>query len=199
MKILWTLKKLFGLIHREKGFVLIEFVIALPLVMMLLYGLSLSTFTIFSTAKSQAADYVLEVEAQDALTRITNDLRSASSIEIKKRFGDKDIYTLIINYHAIRYNPSVDSGRIVDIIDTRVYRVSTSFKLQAKRKDDNGNSNPMTGGNFFGDTVITSLKYSKLDEKVVRVELEMESLATGQGIKISTAVYMPACEKIEFL
>ena len=71
--------------------------------------------------------------------------------------------------------------------------------MQAKRREGNTLFNPMTGGNFFGDTVITSLQYSKLDEKVLRIELEMESLATGQSIKISTAVYMPACEKIEFL
>ena len=186
------MKKLFGS-NREKGFVLIEFIIALPLVIMLLYGLSQSTFTIFSTAKSQAADYVLEVEAQDALTRITNDLRAAASIERKKRFGDKDIDTIIIEYHAIKY----DVGKIIDIIDTRIYKVSNSYKLQAKRKDDDSNSNPFTGGNFFGDTVITSLNYSKLDEKVVRVELEMESLATGRRIKVATAVFMPACEEMK--
>ncbi len=181
--------------NSEKGFVLIEFVIALPLVIMLLYGLSQSTFTIFSTAKSQAADYVLEVEAQDALTRIVEDLRASAAVKIKKRFGNKDIYTLTIEYHTIKQ----DALKIIDLIDTRVYIVDNKFHLQAKRREGNTLFNPMTGGNFFGDTVITSLQYSKLDEKVLRIELEMESLATGQSIKISTAVYMPACEKIEFL
>lgn len=184
------MKKIYSSLN-QRGFVLIEFVIALPLIIMLLYGLTQSTFTIFSTAKSQAADYVLEVEAQDALTRIADDLRAASSVERKKRFGGKDIDTITIKYHTIKS----DATKIIDLIDTRVYVVSNSFKLQAKRRDDGSNLNPMTGGNFFGDTVITALKYSRLGEKVIRVELEMESLETERRIKVTTAVFMPTCDE----
>ena len=179
--------------NSEKGFVLIEFVIALPLIIMLLYGLSQSTLTIISAAKSQAANYVLEVEAQETLMRIIDDLRTASSISRKNRFSNQDIDTLTIKYHTNKY----DAGKIIDLIDTRVYIVANNFHLQAKRREGSSLLNPITGGNFFGDTVITYLRYTKLDEKVVRVELEMQSSATNQYIKLSTAVFMPACEEMK--
>lgn len=178
--------------NSEKGFVLIEFVIALPLLIMLLYGLSQSTLMILSTAKSQAANYILEVEAQDTLTRITDDLRTASSISRKNRFSNQDIDTLTIKYHTNKD----DAGRIIDLIDTRVYIVDNKFHLQSKRREGSTLFNPITGGNFFSDTVITCLRYTKLDTNVVRIELEMQSLATEQYIKLSTAVFMPACTEM---
>ena len=188
------MKKLFDVKNSQKGFVLIEFVLALPLIILLLYGLTQSTFMIFKAAREQAADYVLEVEVHEVLTRITQDLRAASSVERKSRFkhGDIDIDTLTIKYHAIKF----DAGKIIDLIDTRVYAVSNAYKLNAKRQDDGTYLNPITGDNFFGDTVIRKLKYSKLDDRVIHITLEMQSLQTNQRLKVSTAVYMPACEKM---
>ena len=185
----------------EKGFVLIEFIIALPLIILLLYGLAQSTLMMFKAAKEQAADYVLEVEAQDILSRITQDLRAASKVEITPRFhqADIDIDTLTIKYHAIKY----DAGKIIDIIDTRVYKVSDQYKLNAKRQDDKIYLNPINGGNFFGDTIIRKLKYSFLDKRVMHITLEMQSVSTidtfgtNRRIKVSTAVFMPACENYE--
>ena len=188
------MKKLFDVKNSQKGFVLIEFVLALPLIILLLYGLTQSTFMIFKAAREQAADYVLEVEAHEVLTRITQDLRAASSVERKSRFNhdDIDIDTLTIKYHAIKY----DAGKIIDLIDTRVYAVSNAYKLNAKRQDDGTYLNPITGDNFFGDTVIRRLKYSKLDDRVIHITLEMQNLQTNQRLKVSTAVFMPACEKM---
>ena len=182
--------------NNQRGFVLIEFVIALPLILMLLYGLCQTTLTIFSTAKSQAADYVLEVEAQDVLTRITKDARAACYVkrDTDTNLANSDIETLIIKYHSINNNSSEND--IVDVIETRVYKVSKNYKLNAKRTNDNTFLNPITGGNFFGDTVITCLKYSSPAERVLRIELEMESLATNKRIRLSTAVFMSACEAI---
>lgn len=191
----------------EKGFVLIEFVIALPLIILLLYGLAQTTFTIFSNAKEQAANYVLEVEAQDILTRITQDLRAASYVERKKRFKQEnnglDIDTLTIKYHGAstfyyennkkRYN----DAKIFDIIDTRVYVVNNDYKLNAKRNDDGNYLNPISGGNFFGDTVIKQLNYDRLAQNVIHITLEIESISTNRRIKISTAVFMPVCKEMK--
>ena len=193
----WNLKKLFD---SQKGFVLIEFVIALPLIILLLYGLAQTNLKIVDNAKEQVADYILEVEAHDVLTRITQDLRAASSVERQSRFNHNgiEIDTLIIKYHTIK-----NSGQIVDLIDTRVYAVSSNYKLNAKRNNDNTYLNPITGGNSFGDTVIRKLKYTKLDERLIHITLEMQSVSTNEKIfgtnrfiKVSTAVFMPACEKM---
>ena len=187
-----SLKKLFVL-NNERGFVLIEFVIALPLIIMLLYGLTETTLQIFRLAKSQAADYVLEVEAQDVLTRITQDARAAQSVERKIGNIEREIDTLIIKYHAIK----PDDRKIIDVIDTRVYKVGGNYKIQAKRQDDDSYLNPITGGNFFGDTSVIALKFTKPAENVLHITLEMTSLRTDENIKLSTAVFMPACEEMK--
>ena len=182
----------------ERGFVLIEFVIALPLIIMLLYGLTETTLQIFRLAKSQAADYVLEVEAQDGLTRITQDARAAQSVAIKEVLND--IEQITIEYHATddKYydrdsKTNVKNDLIIlDVIGTQIYTVTGSRKVHAKRHDTDVKLNPITGGNFFGDTSVTYLKFKKSDENVLSITLEMESLATHKRIKLSTAVFMPA-------
>ncbi len=180
--------------NNQRGFVLIEFVIALPLILMLLYGLSQTVLTIFSTAKTQAADYILETEAQDVLTRITKDARAASYVKRSVTYSGQDIDTLVIRYHSIKEE---SSEKIVDVTERRVFKVSKSYLLNSKRTNDNSFLNPITGGNFFGDTLITYLKYKKIGERVMHIELEMESLVTHKRIRLSTAVFMPACEEME--
>ena len=189
--------------NNQRGFVLIEFVIALPLILMLLYGLAETTLQIYRLAKAQAADYMLAVEAQEVLTRITEDLRAAKSFKIIpiETSDEKDIDTIIINYHgASKFyykNGKLqrNDAKIFDITDKRVYKVSSSFKMQAKRHDDDSNSNPITGGNFFGDTVVTYLKFTNIEDKVLHITLEMESITTNNKIRLSTAVFMPAYGK----
>ena len=194
MKTVWNLKKLFYVKTSEKGFVLIEFVIALPLIILLLYGLAQTTWTIFSTAKEQAADYVLEVEAQDVLTRITQDLKAASYVKHTAAKNIDSCENLEIQYHAIKQ----DAGKIIDIIDTRIYVVAKTKErnlpyVYAQRQ--NGyHSSPITGGNSFGDTSVVRLQYRKIDDRVIHITLEMKSEVTRRHIKISTAVFMPACE-----
>ena len=175
--------------NNQRGFVLIEFVTALPLILMLLYGLAETTLQIYRLSKVQAADYVLAYEAQEVLTRITDDLRAAKSFETQK-ISD-DIEQITIKYHTIKK----DKLKIIDVIDTRIYTVS-NYNLHSKRNDTSLKSNPITGGNFFGDTSVTKLKFSKLDDypNVVHITLEMTSLVTNEKIKLSTAVFMPACE-----
>ncbi len=163
---------------------------------MLLYGLSQTVLTIFSTAQSQAADYVLEVEAQDVLTRITKDARAACYVKREVTYSGQDFDTLVIRYHSIK---DEGAASIVDVMERRVYKVGNkpNYRLQAKRINDSTFLNPITGGNFFGDTVITCLKYSKLGERVMHIELEMKSSVTQKFIRLSTAVFMPACEHME--
>ena len=172
---------------------LIEFVIALPLIILLLYGFAQTLMTTFSSAKSHAADYELEVEAQEVLTQIVEDVRAASYIKRQDRFGNGEIDTLSIQYHAIKE----DAAKIIDVIDRRVYVSNDNRKLNAKRQLDGTFLNPITGGSSFGDTVITRLRYTTPIYKVLYINLEMESLTTHQRINLSTAVYMPACESMD--
>ena len=175
------------------GFVFVEFAIALPLLILLLCGLSYVGTQIFKLGRDQLADYVLEEEAHYVMERITHQARAARTVE-----GYNSINSLSIYYrtsdngnapvtvddvrevqHFLTYDRQVDDGRI--------------RTLYAKRTKDGIYSTPITGANSFGETKINRLYCSELNENVLHVTLEMESLTTGKKIILNTAVFMPSC------
>ena len=190
---------------KQNGFVLAEFVIALPLLILLLFSLGQMTYKIFSIAKTQSADYVLENEAQRVLERITDDAKSAHSVEIKQAIGGKEIQEIFFNYHVVGNNLSKDyfkkdyssyTNDIVDLIYTHRYTVNHSqtggLHVYAERKKDGS----ITGDNFLGDTSVTKLKFTQPKENILHIELEMQSLVTGKKFKVSTSVFMSVCENV---
>ena len=196
---------------KQNGFVLAEFVIALPLLILLLFSLGQMTYKIFSIAKTQSADYVLENEAQRVLERITDDAKSAHSVEIKQAIGGKEIQEIFFNYHVLGNDlkPAKDYFKdktfessilkVVDLIYTSRYTVGATeghgYYVYAERKANGAKVNPISGGNFFGDTTVTKLKFSQPSENVLHIELEIQSLETYKKFKVSTAVFMSACER----
>ena len=84
---------IFKNIQNEKGFVLAEFVIALPLLILLIYTLANIFLNATKYAEKQAADYVLEEEAQEILERIKKDARAASEVCLSKD-GERQDLTL---------------------------------------------------------------------------------------------------------
>ncbi len=195
----------------QKGFVLAEFVIALPLLILLLFALGQMTFKIFSIAKVQAADYVLEIEAQEILERISADAKSAHSVEIKQAIGGKDIQEIFFNYHVVGngltpkkdffQNPGVDESEILDLIYTHRFTAGSTSKggpyIYAERIKNGAKTNPISGGNFFGDTTVTRLNFSQPKENILHIEIEMQSTVTSKKFKAGTSVFMSACEKVE--
>ena len=192
---------------KQNGFVLAEFAIALPLLILLLFALGQMTYKIFSTAKTQSADYVLENEAQNILQRISDDAKSAHSVEIKQAIGGKEIQEIFFNYHVAGNDLSRDyfknnyngfTNEIVDLIYTHRYTVylpsQGGYKVYAERMKNGQVTNPISGGNFFGDTSVTKLKFSMPKEKILHIELEMQSLVTKKKFKVSTSVFMATCE-----
>ena len=195
---------------RNGGFVFVEFAIALPLLVLLLYGLATVSLEIFRLGKIQLADYVLEEEAQYVIERITHEARAAKEIYVEE-FTD-DIDQIKIIYHTVDdhnevYRIYTENGKSYnffsdkDVLETQIFiprKENGIYKtLNAKRQEAGYLGNPITGGNFFGDTKINRLKYFEQKENVLRIELEMESLVTTnkRKIKIVTAVYMPGCDK----
>ena len=173
----------------QRGFVLVEFVIALPILILLLSSLVTLTLTAAKIAREQVADYVLETEAQEILDRITADAKAARSVEIGEYF---DFEKIIFICHENR----PDKVYIYDILDRKIYRALGSIYFN--HKEDETPNNPVTGKNSFGNTIVTDLNFSGdfLPKKVLHITLEMQSEVTKQKVKFSTAVYMPACEKI---
>ena len=165
-----------------------EFAIALPLLILLMYGLARVSINIFHLGREQLADYTLETEAHNVLEMITQEARAAKTIDIETYNDDFDKIEIL--YHSV-----ADEGvTIDDIWETRVYiphkkKETGIINLYRKRKDDGNYTNPITGENYFGDTQVNKIKFDKRD-RLLHITLEMESLATHKKIKLNTAVFM---------
>ncbi|MBQ7705003.1 MAG: hypothetical protein IJT73_06230 [Selenomonadaceae bacterium] len=175
----------------ERGFILAEFLIALPLLILLLYALVTLIIQTSKIAREQVADYVLETEAQEVLDRITADARTAYSVKIEPATSLIDAENLILKCH----NKSDKSTTLTDNLEKRVYAVYSAngkpFHVYEVRQNEIFR-NPITGGNSYGDTIVRQLKYYFVPEKkVLHITLEMESDVTKQKVKFTTAVYMP--------
>lgn len=182
------------------------FAIAIPLLILLMYGLASVSIKTFELSKYQVADYILENEAQYLMERVTQEARVAKKIYITPL--TKDIDELKIVYHTGGRDDK-NQLSIADVWETRIFRPhflwGVCVNINAKRQDKGGDSNPITGGipadgeNFisFGDTKINCFKFKK-DGKLLHITLEMESVEkikdTNKKIRLNTAVFMPNCE-----
>lgn len=186
---------------RSGGFALIEFAIALPLLILLMYGLATVGREIFYLGRVQLADYVLEEEVHEVLSRLIYDARAAKSVKAQNYNS-----ILIFTYRTIKeVEPEGGGTEIGDIIadkeEPRVYMLygklgEEGSKIDYKRQTSNPTS-PITGNNYFGTTRVIQFSFDKPADNVLRVTLEMQSEVSGHKIKISTAVYMPGCESFE--
>ena len=149
----------------------------------------------------QLADYVLEEEVHDVLSRLIYDARAAKTVEFRN-----DNCTLTFTYRTIN-EPKKTNGYITvgDVIrdseKDRVYILygtlgAEGSKINYKRITEYL-GNPITGDNYFGRTRVTQFAFAKPAANVLRVTLEMQSEVTKHKIKISTAVYMSGCESFE--
>lgn len=196
---------------RSGGFVYVELAIALPLLILLIYGLSSVAIKIFYLGKVQMADYVLEEEVHDVLSRLIYDARAAHSIDISSNKRRVEfVYPIVVESSysdaAIAYRDERNSGTDeTEKVTTRVYLISGNLgaegsNINYKRKSGGG-GNPITGGNYFGNTRVTALEFSQATDKnsgekipkVLHVTLELQSEDTKHKIKINTAIYMPGC------
>ena len=196
---------------RSGGFIVLEFAIALPLLILVMYGLAIVSVKIFLLGKAQLADYALEAEARYVMELITQKARAAKEVKIYENANK-----IKIVYHAVDdwnknneyYSETLGNNETGyyqiygarDVLETQYIfsRRNSSedyLKLYAERQESSY-SNPITGENFFGKTHLISLKY-ELDaqKKILHIKLEMGSLTTPHKIKIATAVFMPSYEK----
>lgn len=184
-------------IKNQRGFVLTEFVIALPLFVLLIYALAQMIMQISRLSHEQAANYVLENEAHEILEQIKRDARAASYAEVRKAVGDKEIWEIFFVYRVLSDSPA----RTTNLKTPSRYTVGATenhgYQVYAERLRDGPKVNPISGGNFLADTTVTELKFSQPSEKVLHITLELQSIQTDRKFKINTSVFMPACEKID--
>lgn len=196
---------------RSGGFIVLEFAIALPLLILVMYGLAIVSVKIFSLGKEQLADYALEAEARYVMELITQKARAAKEVKIYENANK-----IKIVYHAVDdwnknneyYNEILGNNETGyyqmygarDVLETQyifTYQKEGNdyLNLYAERQESS-KSNPITGENFFGKTHLISLQYDvDKNKKILHIELEMGSLTTPHKIKIAAAVFMPSYEE----
>ena len=179
---------------RSGGFAFVEFAIALPLLILLLYGLATVGIKIFQLGKAQLANYVLEEEAQYVLERIVRQARVAQAVEIPYKNAVKFVYRTVENEYYGVTDDVLETQYFLPYAREIVNKNTRILTLYAKRHMDSYYLNPITGANTFGETKLVSLKCCELNNNVLHITLEMQSLVTNKKIKLGTAVYMPACE-----
>lgn len=203
----------------ERGFVLVEFAIALPLLILLLFALGVVTLNCLKIAREQVADYALETDAQYVIDRITSDARAAQFVRIKNANGFDEIifYCYTIDgqesddfiaadgkyYH--RNKELMFESRLYykNILDPRIYKVDNReggfFHVYFKHSDDDYHTIPLTGDSTYGDNYVTKFEVdrNKLEQKILHLTLEMKSHVTKQKVKFATSVFMPACESFK--
>lgn len=189
---------MFRQLKARSGFVFVELAIALPLLILLMYTLATVAAKISVQGRDQLADYVLEEEAHQLLERIVRQARAAQTVEPRNGSnGVKFVYHATIDENRDTENPPALT--VEDVLETQYYLAyrksdSQAINLYAKRQVDGTFLNPITGDNTFGETSLVKLEFRERETNVLHITLEMESLVTDRRIKISTAVYMPACE-----
>lgn len=191
----------------ERGFVMAEFAIALPLLILLLGSMGVVIFKIAQVARTQAAEYTLEADAQEIIERISADARTASEVEIKKAVGDKEIYLVVFRKHTMTVPKYEEGGKYfpADLNERQRYTVTATenhgYYVYADHQDGNAkpeSGNPISGGSFFDETIVDELTYDlDEDKKILHISLTLQSQKTKEKLVVNTSVFMPACKEMK--
>ena len=175
----------------RSGFVFVELAIALPLLIVLMYTLANVGIKIFEQGEDQLADYTLDEEAHYLLERIVQQARAAEAVDAYNSSNSvKFVYRTSDDGSLL----TVDNVRETQYYLAHQNNDTLAINLHAKRQRDGTFSNPITGDNSLGLTTLVNLEFRELNPNVLHITLEMKSLVTDRHIKLTTAVYMPACE-----
>ena len=170
-----------------------EFAIALPLLILLGWGLATVGAKIFYLGKIQLADYVMEEEVQEVLSRLIYDARAAYDLDAVEGSPTLTFYHRTVKKVQPPGGGTEDNDVIADKDEKRVYWLKDK-KIRYEHQTGRA-PNPITGGNYFGRTEVENF-YFKFDKaaKILYVTLEMKSLDSSHKIKIDTAVYVSGYE-----
>ena len=162
----------------ERGFVFVELVIGLPLILILLLSLSNIFVSSWTKCKYMFADFILQQELESAMNRIVTDAKIAYAIEPPEKEGRLRFY----QHEAKNFKN----------IDERYNDDKPWYKLDNARIYYNGDSSPITGGNVLAGAGIRRFKYYQVPNhpKLLYIYIEAESSITHHRIKMSTEVFM---------
>ena len=162
----------------ERGQVLAEFAVSLPVLVMLLVtvgGIFLYAVQIY---RQKTAETELISEISIAMERIAEDASTSSTFEIAGSGNDLTLYRGKINEddreESVRY--FVNNHAVYGALLCR-----------------NKNNEPITGANRSGEVVISSFNCSQ-DGSLLRIELTGKSVLVKREFTLCTAFFFPDME-----
>ncbi len=170
---------------KQRGFILAEFAIGLPLLMLGLWAMGHLLSSTWTTCRHLIADFTLQMEVRDAMSRIVEDMRAARSLEwdgvlsidVYYDRGGEIIESAVGSNTARRpifyYRSTNDEGRFC------IYR----------QRQKNEKSMPITGSDLLSDVEVKKFLPEPIDDRLWRVTIEAESHISEHKFKLMTMVY----------
>ena len=186
------LQKIFGLLRNdqkhnldEKGFVFLELMIGLPLIVILLWSMNSLFTNSWYKCKYMVADFILQQEMESAMARIVEVAKIAYKVEISSD-GDS------IKFYYYKLEKFVDISKIDNVNDESTHDSYIYLSKDGKmyRGVTSGISNPITGDSYLADTKVTSFKCIQKTSKLLYIKLEAVSTVSEHNIVLTTEVYM---------
>ena len=168
-----------------------EFAIGLPLLMLGLWAMGHLLSSTWTTCRHLIADFTLQMEVRDAMSRIVDDMRSAQKLR-EFRSGVR-----IISY--------LDSGNVIvtsrdgrnvpdnerPIYYFRDQNTAGRFCIYRQRQED-AKSEPLTGGDLLSNVNVDHFKCDMVEKDNPRfwiITIEATSGVSNHKFKLMTMVY----------
>lgn len=166
----------------ERGFVFLELVIGLPLIIMLILSMNHIFVNTWKQCKYMIADFVLQQEMESAMVRIIDDAKTAYDVELQTIPSP----TIRFWHHKID-----DYVKLEETDETK--KNKPWYKSKNGKIYRNGESSPITGDSFLSETIITLYPDPKLKNNVLYISLTGTSEVTRHRIVLVTEVFMKGC------
>ena len=131
----------------ERGFVMLELVVGLPLMVMMLWSMGHLFTNTWQKCRFAVADFILQQEMESVIVRIIENAKIASNIEIEDNGASLNLY--YYEWENITDQPTLQQYRYFKH-DGNICRGRTI---------SSGRKNPLTGNDVLSSTMITKFIY----------------------------------------
>ena len=185
------LQKIFGLlklVHRrqlnERGFVFLELMIGLPLIVMLLWSMNNLFVNSWYKCKFMVADFVLQEEMESAMARIVEAAEVAYKLDISSS-GE----SVTFMYHKLN---DIHDLEYIDIESNNKTHDSYTYFKNDRKICRGSSSNPITGDSWLSETNVTKFECHQIasNPKLLHIRLEAKSTVSNHNIILTSEVFM---------
>ena len=197
-------------IKDERGFVLIELIIGLPLILILLWSMNNMLINTWQKCRYAVADFILQQEMETTMARIINDAKKAQYVSC-------DTYDLRLRYYALtqfsnfQFNDKDKLKQVQKKTSLTNMQKANKLLIPVQNNDDlftieyikNGYNmyrqvsfdgvarNPITGDSSLSETRITNFDCTfDKESKLLTIRLEAKSNISQHKIMLRTKIFV---------